>query len=409
MLKLHVKTKILTVLLVATLVSVGFLGYYFGVRAGYVGVVSEVWVQPPFYESSYVVGVYNSTFYYGMNGTTGEYEWLSTNVGTIINSAIDGANGGDIYLRSGTFTLSASTGIDVDQIGTHLRGAGYDTVIAVSGTFADHIIHVTADYVTISDLRIDGTGQTASYDGINEDGNGNGGLFVYHVTVEDCGRDGIRLGDEDSSWEANWAKIHHVVLRGNGQYGMHFTYDATDSELMDFLISGHDGIGDAGINVGCDNIRINTGHLWGNEYEMKIAEDDYAGRGSVNGLIVSNVGFMDGGSQGQHRIYHDGAKNFINSGFTGCEIWVAKLAGVDTYDGFHLSGDTWCVSITGCVFRGDDEADTQQGRYGIFMDASVHNCTIIGNTFEGFAQADPIYTTGALNLQEGYNVVYNCG
>lgn len=405
----HVKTEILTVFLVATVLFVGLLGYYFGALGAYVGDVTEVWVQPPFHEASYVIGVYNSTFYYAQNSTTGEHEFLGTNAGTIINNVIDSANGGDIYLTSGTFTLPASTGIDADQVGTHLRGSGYDTVIAVSGTFADHIIHVTADYVTISDLRIDGTGQTSSYDGIIEDGNGNGGLLVHHVTIEDCGRDGIRLGDEDSSWEGNWAKIHHVVIKNNGQYGIHFTYDATDSELLDFLISGHDGSGDAGINVGCDNIRITTGHLWGNEYEMKVAEDDYGGKGSVNGLIVSNVGFMDGGGQGSHRIYHAGSKNFINSAFSGCEIWVAKLAGVDTYDGFYLAGDTWCVSITGCVFRGDNEVDTKQGRYGIFMDASVHNCTIVSNTFEGFAQADPIQTTGALNLQEGYNVVYNCG
>jgi len=407
--KRKIKTKILTVSLVVTVLCVGLLGYYFGALAAYVGDVSEVWIQPPFHQANYVVGPYNSTFYYGMNGTTGEYEWLSTNVGIIINSAIDEANGGDIYLASGTFTLPASTGIDADQVGTHLHGAGYDTVIAVSGTFADHIIHVTADYVTISDLRIDGTGQTASYDGIVEDGNGNGGLIVHHVTVQDCGRDGIRLGDEDSSWEGNWAKIHHVVLKDNGQYGMHFTYDATDSELMDFLISGHDGSGDAGINVGCDNIRINTGHLWGNEYEMKIAEDDYGGMGSVNGIIVSNVGFMDGGNQGQHRIYHDGAKNFINAVFSGCEFWVAKLADVDTYDGFHLSGDTWCISITGCVFRGDNEVGTKQGRYGIFMDASVHNCSIVANTFEAFTQSDPIETSAASDITEVGNIVYNCG
>jgi len=349
----------------------------------------------------------NATSTYMINGTTGDIDFSGSPTATI-NNALGNATG-TVLLCSGIYTLTGDTGLTMDTNDITLRGMGDGTSLECEAGFDDHIIHVTADYVTICDLRIDGTNQAASYHGILEDGNGNGGLFVHHVRIRDCGGDGIRLGDTDASWEGNWAKIHHVVIQDNGVYGIHFTYDATDSELMDFLISGHDGVGDAGINVGCDNIRINTGHLWGNEYEMKIAEDDYSGKGSVNGLIVSNVGFMDGGEQGEHRIYHAGSKNFINSVFSGCEVWVAKLAGVDTYDGFYLAGDTWCVSITGCVFRGDNEADTKQGRYGIFMDASVHNCTIVSNTFEGFCQADPIQTTGALNLQEGYNVVFNCG
>jgi len=349
----------------------------------------------------------NATSTYMINGETGDIDFNGSPSATI-NNALGNATD-TVLLCGGTYTLTGDTGLTIGTNDVVLRGMGYSTSLECDAGFDDHIIHVTANYVTICDLQIDGTNQAASYHGILEDGNGNGGLFVHHVRIRDCGGDGIRLGDTDASWEGNWAKIHHVVIQDNGVYGIHFTYDATDSELLDFLISGHDGVGDAGINVGCDNIRINTGHLWGNEYEMKIAEDDYSGKGSVNGLIVSNVGFMDGGEQGAHRIYHAGSKNFINSVFSGCEIWVAKLSGVDTYDGFYLAGDTWCISITGCVFRGDNETDTKQGRYGIFMDASVHNCTIVSNTFEGFCQADPIQTTGASNLQEGYNVVYNCG
>jgi len=70
-------------------------------RTIYVGNVTEVWVQPPLHEAGYVVGVYNSTYYYAKNGTTGEMDFIGTSLTTVINSAITalGTNGGTIYLR----------------------------------------------------------------------------------------------------------------------------------------------------------------------------------------------------------------------------------------------------------------------------------------------------------------------
>lgn len=112
----HVKTNILTVFLVITVLSVGLLGYYYGALGAYVGDVGEVWVQPPFHEAGYVIGVYNSTFYYGMNGTTGEYEWLSTNDDTVLQNAIDTTNslgGGSVYVKGGTYTASVTTKANV--------------------------------------------------------------------------------------------------------------------------------------------------------------------------------------------------------------------------------------------------------------------------------------------------------
>lgn len=343
----------------------------------------------------------NATATYMINGVTGAIDDSGT-PSNVINNAV--GNGTDILLSSNTFALTADTGISITDNGVTLRGMGYGTVITCGAGFDDHIIHVEADYATITNLRIDGTNQASSYHGIVEDGNGNGGIFIHHVTIEDCGSDGIRLGDTDGSWEGNWGKIHHVIIRNNGQYGIFMTYDATDSEIVDVLISGQDGPNDAGMRIEGDNIRINTGHLWGNEYEMMIAEAN-----SVQGLLVSNLGIMDGGGQGQHRIYHSSAFAFKFSVFDGCEVWVSKLVSLNQYDGFSLTGTTYGIRISDTVFRGEIEDGTNQGRYAIDLDASVHNCTFDGLMIYGFLQSDPIETTGAQDITEGTNIVYDCG
>ena len=93
--KLKTFVAVAAILLALLVTSVQFA------RTIYVGDVTEVWVQPPFHESSYVVGVYNSTFYYAKNGTTGELEFIGTDLATVIDSAISalGTDGGTIYLK----------------------------------------------------------------------------------------------------------------------------------------------------------------------------------------------------------------------------------------------------------------------------------------------------------------------
>jgi hypothetical protein len=349
--------------------------------------------------------------------TDGTYYWAvrfdgykayeTTNFGSTVNSAIDAYNGGLIYIASGTYTFTPSTGIDVDQEGTTLQGAGYDTVILSPAGFNDHMIHVTASYAKIKNMKLDGQDyQGAAYDGILLDGAGVGGLDVDNIWVEDCGQDGIHLGDDDATWEGNYAKMgNHLVSASNGRYGIYFSYDATDSELHDFLVKQHNGAGDAGLAIECGNLRITNGHCWGNTYEMTVAQADH-----VTGLLVSNVIFADasGTGAGSHRLYHSSETyRFLDSSFVNCEFWVAKLTTDNASDGFHCEGIARGITIQGCVFRGTPEAGTPtEGRYAIYMDSSVDYATITGNTIRNFGMADPIYTTGVSNLEEAHNVVF---
>lgn len=345
----------------------------------------------------------NATSTYMINGVTGAIDDSGT-PSNVINNAV--GNGTDILLSSNTFQLTADTGIDLDVANTVLRGSGHNTIITCESDLDDHIIDISASGCKVKNLKIDGGDiQDAAYDGIYV---GATTTWIEDVNIEDCGRDGIRVGDPAGGhWYAG--KISHVRISSNGEYGLYMTYDATDWEIHSFLINSHTGTGDAGIRLEGTNNRFTNGHLWGNYYELIVAEAE-----SVRGALFSNVIFADGGEGtaiGTHRVYHTSANSFRDSTFVGCEFWSCYLAGSPgTYSGMYLDGTTYGISITGNIFRGADQDDTpKEGLYGIFLDASSHNITIVANVFHFFADADPIKTTGAADIDEGHNIILDCG
>ena len=134
-------------IVLATIFILGLtLGGIFGYRAAvgaYVGDVTDIYVNPPFSEASYVVGQYNSTFYYAKNGTTGNYDLLGTNARILINNvfgSITAAPPQKIVVLKGNFTLDGAlvvgsyTYVDATQA-VLIMGVGVssDTVQFASG------------------------------------------------------------------------------------------------------------------------------------------------------------------------------------------------------------------------------------------------------------------------------------
>ena len=139
------KKQIRNSLIVAVLVSIlCATTYYVGVSSvSYPGTTSEVWVNPPFSEASYVVGQYNSTYYYAKNGMTGKYDFLSSNARAVINNVfgnITAVPPQKIVVLIGNFTLDGAlvvgsyTYVDATQA-VLIMGVGVssDTVQFASG------------------------------------------------------------------------------------------------------------------------------------------------------------------------------------------------------------------------------------------------------------------------------------
>lgn len=107
---LHVPKQLQTALLIVLLITtiVGF-GLYV-TKATVIQNVTEVWIQPPFAEAAYIVGQYNSTYYYAKNSTNGNYDWLSSNATSVANhvfAALSGTNWQTINLQ-GNFVLNGT-------------------------------------------------------------------------------------------------------------------------------------------------------------------------------------------------------------------------------------------------------------------------------------------------------------
>jgi hypothetical protein len=290
----------------------------------------------------------------------------------------------------------------LNQTGTHLTGFGYDTRVACSGTFNDHILHIESQGCYIDNLRIDGTSQTGSSNhGIYVEGTR---AHIMHVRVEDCSGDGIHIGH--SSWVGVMGgKIHHNTVTGNSGHGIYIDYDATDWEIFDCLLSQHDGTGDAGMVIDGSSNMISFCHFWGNYYNIILAPAHHVYRTR----LVSN-GIMD---NDYHGIYKNSAYNFRDSVITGNNFWANSYSSPYNHSDsiyFAGSGNIRCVTITANAFYGYKEDVSQQcTRYAI-NDASgnMDYCTIGFNTFDRYYMADPTNVASANNVED-HNTVYMCG
>jgi len=131
----QVRNSLIVAILIAVLCA---SSYYYGVSSSYVGTTSEVWVNPPFSEASYVVGQYNSTYYYAENCTTGKYDfgnvavsggYVSSNASYVFQSCINiliSYRGGTIYTKNGIYTVTNGLTITYPSGGStiHIVGEG---------------------------------------------------------------------------------------------------------------------------------------------------------------------------------------------------------------------------------------------------------------------------------------------
>ena len=344
--------------------------------------------------------------YYAQNGDTGIVDYSGTNFASVVESAITAAGGGDIYLKSGSYELTSDNGIDINVAGTHLHGAGYDTVIECESGFSDHMIHIgssgTGTY--INELRIDGSGQDANH-----------AIYVeatrcqfYTLRIEDFYDDGIHAGH--SGWiGVLGGKITDCVIDDStAGSGIYMDYDATDWEIIDCLISNMDTTGQAGVMVDAGSTLIMGCHLWGNTYDIRVAPAHHVYRLRVVGNKIAD--------NDEHGFYMGNSYDLRASYITGNEFWANGYeAPYNESDAICFNGtagpgmDIVGLTITGNAFFGYKEDVAQQcTRYAINDVADdMRYCVITGNTFYQMGVTDPVNVTTGTNVDMA-NAYYNC-
>lgn len=152
------------------------------------GTVSEVYLNPPFHDVSYICGEYNSTFFYAKNQTTGNFDSLSSSDDTAFQYAINNVTvaGGSVLIISGTYSVTltlktkvyliidkGATGITVSinagatctiedretgYIKYYAGGSLVTTVDYASGNVTTASVNVTTIYATTIDQLSSGQG-----------------------------------------------------------------------------------------------------------------------------------------------------------------------------------------------------------------------------------------------------------
>jgi len=393
---------------VATLLSVGFVGYYFGSLGAYVGDVTEVWVQPPFHEASYVVGVYNSTYYYAKNSTDGKYVTVNSNARTTIHSVLK--NNTKIVLGAGTFVLD--------------KPIGYEWGHSENAIKADNV-ELCGLGVNTTTLKLADTQET--YDAL---------IFLRNWTTA-------------QGYTTNW-NIHDMTLDGNKagqgdvrQWGIRLDF-VKDSKISNVAIiniaSGTGDPSDGGRNFeihDCQNIEIqncyaeNELSFIGNGRLCVLVESSksvnidhlttYGGSGAVNlyegaeDCVVSNCHFYNF-TRGAMTCYKDACNNvFANNVAVGDNWTDANLMGgymghgdypnnpsigntlignviEEVYIGYCVSGNSTGNKISGNTFG-------PHVKKGIYLPAKSNNTLVEGNVFNGL----DIY---GLEISGYYNVIH---
>ena len=144
----QVRNSLIVAILIVVLCA---SSYYVGVSSSYVGDTGELWVNPPFSEASYVVGQYNSTYYYAKNCTTGKFDYLSSNASYVIQAAINAlpianARKGQIYIKQANY-----------DIGSDITIGKKTYLIAESGTMFNVTQNLTNGAIVIDPTNVEFT------------------------------------------------------------------------------------------------------------------------------------------------------------------------------------------------------------------------------------------------------------
>lgn len=159
--------------------------------------------------------------FYGWNGTI----WQSLTPAATVVVAADGsghytdiqdgidalpAGGGVVFIKEGTYTITAS--IDIDKNNTTLRGTGRGTIILTGLNIPMIINSGGVNYSLIESLLITGAGAgNALNHGIKLVGDNR--AFINQCWIEDCGGDGINI---DANWDTNISGNSFKDCQGNG-------------------------------------------------------------------------------------------------------------------------------------------------------------------------------------------------
>jgi len=358
-----------------------------------VGDVTEVWIRPPIHDAQYIVGVYNSTYFYMKNGTTGNYDYRGTNATTTINFALANLTTGRLW-KEKVLIIGNLSNLEQIQIPSYaiLKLQG---ILKVKDAFNNDFIINSALSNPDTEIEIEGgiidgnrAGQTSGMDTI---------LFtnVINSTIHDTEvRGGKRItsgvrGETICLQSCTGVVVRHVTAM-DSSYDLIKTRDSTLCRIENCFLYNRslDFIG--GNHVQLD------GTTSGTNLSIVSGCTMYSPTGSSNG----GVAICHAGSFGNlitgNIVYGGNCGYRINGVSGGCmDNEISNNVAYSCYYGITLEGG---------ASTGDGQFRTLIANnklinctYGIYCDHS-YNTTIIENMISGGTSAGiRLYSSDCIN------------
>lgn len=327
-------------------------------------------LYPPYDECDYEIGQYNTTYFYLKNSTTGNYDWLKYNdAGGLILAAIGNlTSGGDIYVRSGNFTINYNQTITIDS-NIYLHGAGYSTLLRLADNSACHFVNITGSFNRITNMRFDGNKAhtlTGDWQGIEINDAAGGSPqqnTLDNLWIDNIDYDGVRLYG-DASW-GGLNYLHNLYIYYAGHHGIYANLN-TDNTIEDVVIQD---CGQDGCYLWYPQFLKRVHVIYAGHYAFNVA-GDHSSLLQCYADTAQQYGFMISGSY-----------NTINEPKT-----TGNSAEADnTYDDIYISGDYNTVCSSAYLFG------TGNGHYARWV--------IYESSAGDYNQIDNVRCSGALTGQ----------
>jgi len=183
------------------------------------------------------------------NGTTGKIDYSGTNAGTIINEAISAlTNGGKIFIKAGTYTLTATLAPTTSNI--ELCGEGFASILKLGNSINNRNLQLLGvSNWHIHDLAFDGNraNQDQSVDSNSQScyviqlGNAN------HITIDHCYiHDARNMGI--NTFTCNDINIYDNYVQNCDSNGITIA-NGSGSSVAKIMRNTVDGTSDVGISV----------------------------------------------------------------------------------------------------------------------------------------------------------------
>lgn len=179
------RTKNFKVKIFGAILAIALLSSVFGYSLALRTATTNYILDTPLPTGAYYVGQYSNSSYFAINGSTWNNFLISTNASLIIQTCIDNLTPGrstpETVILSGNFSKSVPINVPA-----YTNLVGYSAVIKNNAGLPvgdTEILDVTGDYVTISDLTLDGN----AANNLGATGGTGQGVNVWirasHVTV----------------------------------------------------------------------------------------------------------------------------------------------------------------------------------------------------------------------------------